>query len=107
VSAASPYWDTLAVASVVTIVAAEVITASTLPQQPGLSSRTFSCLVSFSLLASDNVLGPPSMGTDRVRTLSVPMDGDLNTLSDVKRLETSEAREVRGLRLRNFRLIFA
>jgi hypothetical protein len=39
VSVASPYWDTLAVTSAVTTVAAEVITASTLPQQSGLSSR--------------------------------------------------------------------
>ncbi len=79
--------------------AAEVITASTLPQQSGLSYLCLSCLVSFSLLAPDNVFGPPSVGTDR--------DGDLNTSSDVIRLQTSEAREVRGLRLGNFRFVFS
>jgi len=50
---------------------------------------------------SDNVLGPPSVLTDRVHTLFVPTDGSTNTSADVIGLETSVARQVRAFRLRN------
>jgi hypothetical protein len=42
------------------------------------------------------------VGTDRVQTLSVPIDGGLNISSDVMRLETSQTKQVRAFRLRDF-----
>jgi hypothetical protein len=87
----SPYWDTLGVAT------------ATAPLQIAGRLCPFLVLqcVSCGPMTSDNVLGPPSVSTDRVQTLSVPTDGSLNTSSDVIRLETSGARQDRACRLRN------
>jgi hypothetical protein len=46
VSAASPYWDTLAITAAATSVAAEVASATPLPQVSGLSSIRLSYLFS-------------------------------------------------------------
>jgi hypothetical protein len=112
VGAASPYWDTLAVTAAITttISAADVSVRdpSIAPLVSGLCSLRLSCLefVLSSWFTVDNVLGPPSKGTDKCTNLVCLPRRWFHTLSSVNKLATSEASNRRESRLGNWKSCF-
>ncbi len=80
VSAASPYWDTLAITAAATSVAAEVAIATPLPQVSGLSSLRLPCLVWM-----DDYLGTDSIVSSQLVIRSVHRLRTLNKAQDKTR----------------------